>query len=89
MGNMHIKVYGRVQGVGFRYFTYTKAIELGLSGWVKNLADGSVEIKAVGSKELLDRFLAYIKVGPTYSEVMHTVVEVESTDVIYSRFTMG
>ena len=41
----HIIFYGRVQGVGFRYYAVQKANQLGLTGWVKNLYDGSVEMK--------------------------------------------
>ena len=41
----HIVFYGRVQGVGFRYYAVNKANQLGLTGWVKNLPDGTVEMK--------------------------------------------
>lgn len=54
---MHLNVTGRVQGVGFRYTTYQIAIEIGLTGTVKNEEDGSVTIEAVGTKEQLDTFL--------------------------------
>ena len=47
----YINVTGRVQGVGFRYTTYQLAIEIGLTGTVKNEDDGSVTIEAVGTKE--------------------------------------
>lgn len=40
----HIVFYGRVQGVGFRYYAVNKANQLGLTGWVKNLPDGTVEM---------------------------------------------
>ncbi|HEY3128617.1 MAG TPA: acylphosphatase [Acidobacteriota bacterium] len=55
---------GRVQGVGFRYFAYRLARELGLRGWVRNLRDGNVEIEVQGEEELLDQFLMEIKSGP-------------------------
>ncbi len=46
----HIIFYGRVQDVGFRYFSVYKARLLGLAGWVKNLDDGSVEMGGAGKK---------------------------------------
>lgn len=49
----HLRVYGRVQGVGFRYRAYYTAMELGLTGWVANLDDGSVEMELQGKEELI------------------------------------
>jgi acylphosphatase len=54
---------GRVQGVGFRYFACRLARELGLSGWVRNLANGDVEIEAQGEEERLEQFLLKVKSG--------------------------
>ena len=51
----HIIFYGRVQGVGFRYYAVQKANQLGLTGWVKNLYDGSVEMEVEGEEPLIDR----------------------------------
>ncbi len=64
-----VKVYGRVQGVGFRYFTLTKAKLLGINGYVKNLPDGSVFIDCEGDEENLEIFLAYLQEGPRFGEV--------------------
>ena len=49
----HIIFYGRVQGVGFRYYAVQKANQLGLTGWVKNLYDGSVEMEVEGEEPLI------------------------------------
>jgi len=58
-------VYGRVQGVYFRYFVRTAARDLGLKGYVRNLASGdAVEVKAEGQKPELDKLLDQLKVGP-------------------------
>jgi len=62
-------IKGRVQGVGFRYFTKNKAKELGLRGWVRNLSDGSVEIQATGPVERLERLLQSLSTGPVGSQV--------------------
>jgi acylphosphatase len=57
-------VKGRVQGVGFRYHVLQLAREMGITGYVRNLWDGSVEVVAEGDKVKLDRLLAYLQVGP-------------------------
>jgi len=57
-------VYGRVQGVYFRYFVRTVARDLGLTGYVRNLASGdAVEVKAEGQKSQLDKLLEQLRVG--------------------------
>jgi len=62
-------INGRVQGVGFRYFTYTIAGREGLSGWVRNRPDGRVEIRAEGDRAALDRFEREVRSGPPGSRV--------------------
>ncbi len=57
-------VSGRVQGVGFRYFVLRRATDLDLSGWVRNRADGSVEILAEGPPEALRELVRVLRVGP-------------------------
>jgi acylphosphatase len=56
-------VRGRVQGVGFRFWTRSRALELGLSGWARNLADGHVEVVAEGSRDACHALLAVLR-GP-------------------------
>jgi len=63
MGNFmiaraHIFYSGTVQGIGFRYTAQRFAMELGLTGWVRNLKDGRVEIIAEGSRDLINKFLS-------------------------------
>jgi acylphosphatase len=62
-------VTGRVQGVGFRYFVRFEAARFGLTGWVCNLPDGSVELEAQGSAENIDLFLAEVAKGSPISHV--------------------
>ena len=69
MDALHVVVRGRVQGVGFRYFTQNRAKAMGLSGWVRNLPDETVETLAFGPKETLERFLQVLKAGPIGSRV--------------------
>lgn len=65
---------GRVQGVGFRYFTRAQASEYGLKGYVRNLPDGSVEVVAVGEREMLAGFIADLRRGPPTGKVDHCQV---------------
>lgn len=66
---MKARVYGIVQGVGFRYFVKREAKRLGLKGWVKNNADGSVEVLAEGEKKALEELLSYLYRGPAFASV--------------------
>lgn len=59
----HITFYGRVQGVGFRYTAYYSATELGLTGWVKNRMDGTVEMEVQGYEAQIDRLLVMLNSG--------------------------
>jgi len=63
------RVRGIVQGVGFRYFTRESAARLGLTGWVRNVADGSVELVAEGPRADLERLIELITAGPQLSSV--------------------
>jgi acylphosphatase len=57
-------VWGRVQGVGFRYFVLREAMDLELRGWVANTKDGSVRCVAEGPRERLDVLLTLLRAGP-------------------------
>lgn len=56
----HIIFYGRVQGVGFRYHSYHKANQLRLTGWVRNLYDGTVEMEVQGKDFEIDELVAHL-----------------------------
>jgi len=64
-----IEVFGRVQGVGFRYYTQKKAQELELKGFVKNTPSGSVVIEAEGDEAALDKFILWCHTGPSWARV--------------------
>ena len=61
---IHAEVRGRVQGVGFRYTTERTARQLGLTGWVRNLPDGGVEVWAQGTPTAVRRLQAFLARGP-------------------------
>jgi acylphosphatase len=68
-GAIHLFVHGRVQGVFFRAKTQKTAEGLGLTGWVRNCSDGSVEIHAEGSREKLEELIAWCRKGPPLASV--------------------
>jgi len=61
---LRMRLHGRVQGVGFRYFARGAARELGLVGRVRNLRDGSVEIEVAGEPERVEQLKAWMRQGP-------------------------
>ncbi|MCK4889848.1 MAG: acylphosphatase [Candidatus Aminicenantes bacterium] len=74
---LYYRVEGRVQGVAFRYYTSIEAKRLGITGSVRNLTDGSVEIYASSNRETLSKFENFLKEGPG-----HSIVEkIEKSDV--------
>lgn len=66
---LHALIEGYVQGVGFRYFVQDKASELGLSGWVRNLYNGNVEVLVEGDQHSLGKLLTLLHLGPRGSHV--------------------
>jgi acylphosphatase len=62
-------VHGAVQGVGFRWWTRSRALELGLAGWARNLDDGRVEVVAEGPRDAVDRLEALLRGGETPGRV--------------------
>lgn len=75
----HIIFYGHVQGVGFRYYCVHKARQLGLTGWVKNKYDGTVEAEEQGLEEQIDQLIQYLN-SQTY--ILITNMDVKKLPVI-------
>ncbi len=71
---VNVVVLGKVQGVFFRASTLEQAQGLNLSGWVKNLPDGSVEVLAEGTRISLEQLVEWCKTGPSTAEVSETIV---------------
>jgi len=70
---VHIEVAGKVQGIGFRGFVLQQARELQLSGWVRNLSSGNVEIAASGSDSSVKSLLAAVREGPEGAVVKQVI----------------
>ncbi len=64
-----LKIYGSVQGVGFRYYAHRKAYELGISGYVMNRPDGSVYVEAESEENNLELFIRWCEEGPPWARV--------------------
>lgn len=75
----HVRIHGRVQGVGFRAWTQHQAQLHGLTGWVRNRQDGSVEAVFSGSGEMVEVMLKACHQGPAHS-LVHRVEPVEGAD---------
>jgi acylphosphatase len=88
MIQLHIIVSGKVQGVGFRYFSQMKAVQYGITGWAKNLADGSVEIVASGSKDQLDPFIEDLRIGNPFSKINNIEITESGITEDYHSFTI-
>jgi acylphosphatase len=82
----HVYVSGKVQGVYYRASTAKKAQMLGLCGWVKNLDDGRVELRAQGSVEALERLLIWCKKGPILAKVSNVERKVAQVDANLAHF---
>ena len=75
----HVRVTGRVQGVFFRAWTSDETRALGITGWIRNCSDGTVEAKLEGEPENLDRLIALLHEGPPGARVER--VEVEDANI--------
>lgn len=69
MRRVHVMVHGTVQGVGYRYTMRMVAVQAGVSGWVRNLRDGSVEAEIEGTDAQIDEVLAWMAQGPPGAHV--------------------
>ena len=81
-------VVGRVQGVGFRYFTEAAATREGLHGWVTNRPDGSVEICAEGDSDAIRRFEYHVRQGPPGARVETVEVDEQTPTLRVTGFTV-
>ncbi len=83
---VELVISGVVQGVGFRYFTYQKAQQLKVTGWVKNLPDGSVAVVAEGERGELEILIAELKTGPRFGAVHNVDLKWAEPTAQYSSF---
>ena len=80
LARLHAVVYGHVQGVNFRTATRRQGQALGVSGWVRNLPDGRVELRAQGTRGRVEALLAWCRKGPPSARVASVDVDWEAPD---------
>jgi acylphosphatase len=83
--NRGFLVSGRVQGVGFRYAARQRAVELGLTGWVRNLANGDVDAEVHGATDAVTAFETWLWQGPRHARV-HSVTARETEPSEFTEF---
>ena len=82
----HIVVHGIVQGVGYRWFAYRLASRLALTGWVRNLMSGEVEIEVEGDRSAVEALLEDLKVGPRSAHVKDLTIEWQGYGARFETF---
>ena len=87
-GRLHARVLGRVQGVGFRYYVMSAAMELGLTGWVRNRRDGSVEVLAEGDMDHLKSLTGVLERGSRSSAVKEVKTNLQSASGEFGSFNV-
>lgn len=85
---LHAIVGGHVQGVGFRYFVLSQAQSLNLTGWVRNLTNGDVEVTAEGNPTDLEQLLSKLHQGPPGSHVISVQAEWLAAENTFTLFSV-
>lgn len=87
MRRVRFVVTGRVQGVGYRWFVKAEAVPLGLTGWIRNRADGAVEGEVEGREDAIDALEACLEVGPASAIVTNVeITEISDELAPFKRF---
>ena len=86
MQTVHVRIAGRVQGVGYRAWTAEHAALANLNGWVRNCSDGTVEAMLQGSPQTIETFLKKCNAGPRFAKVFSINVENVESPEIFPNF---
>ena len=81
-------VFGRVQGVGFRFFTLQEAKQIGVTGYVKNREDGSVAVVTQGSEAQIQQLRLWLSKGPRTSQVERVIEQNYQTNECFEQFVI-
>lgn len=85
---VHVRIEGRVQGVGYRYATQDQAERLSVTGWVRNCADGAVEAEFAGDRDSLDAMITWCEQGPALARVARVEADWFEDNIQHSSFTV-
>lgn len=88
MVEIECKVSGKVQNVAYRAYVQDAANELDITGWVKNCADGTVQIVAQGTPDILKDFIEYLNEGSLSSQVSSVSVDWQTPKKVYDDFSI-
>ncbi|MFQ6122067.1 MAG: acylphosphatase [Dehalococcoidales bacterium] len=88
LASVQATVHGYVQGVFFRAFVVRRATELGVTGYVCNTPEGTVEVVAEGERKQLEKLISYLKVGPPGARVEKVATNWSEYTGSYSRFSI-
>ena len=88
LAQLHAKIHGSVQGVGFRSFVFFHAGNLALTGWVRNVGYNMVEVCAEGKRQDLEQLLEMLREGPSSSSVENVECEWMSYSGVYFSFEL-
>lgn len=83
---LHCLVSGRVQGVYFRHYTRQQAQRLGVSGWVRNLTDGRVEVLACGKSQSVEALKTWLNQGPPLAQVTELICKKKDNEMCTEGF---
>ena len=84
-----VRIEGRVQGVGFRWFVLREAQRMGLAGWVRNADDGAVEVRAEGPAAAIARFELQLEQGPPAAQVTQLTQLPENNELLPATFEIA
>ncbi|MDR0526428.1 MAG: acylphosphatase [Spirochaetaceae bacterium] len=85
---LHARITGRVQGVAFRYYAQSEAARLGVTGWIRNSEDGSVEVWAEGIEENVINFLDWLHKGSPHARVDKVRSDICPPQKTYKSFSI-
>ncbi len=88
MSSAKLLISGLVQGVGFRYYTVSCAMDEDIRGWVRNLPDRRVEALVVGEKEQIEKLIEQLRIGPPGSRVAGIKIQWLEEDQDYNSFNI-